>query len=112
MLESKIMTNENSVKFTIGQVVHHKMFDYRGVIVDVDPIFNSSEEWYEEVALSRPSKDKPWYYVLVDGASHQTYVAEQNLESDESGKPIDHPQVPEFFNGLIDGIYIMKHRSN
>ena len=112
MLKSRPMNEENSVKFSIGQVVHHKMFDYRGVIVDVDPVFNSTEEWYEKVALSKPPKDKPWYYVLVDGATHQTYVAEKNLEPDDSGKPIDHPQVPEFFNGLIDGIYLMKQRSN
>ncbi len=112
VLESNLMTEENSVKFTIGQIVHHKMFDYRGVVVDVDPVFNSSEEWYEQVALSEPPKDKPWYYVLVDGATHQTYVAEKNLENDESGKPIDHPQVAEFFSGVIDGVYVMKHRSS
>jgi len=112
VLESNLMTNENSVKFTIGQVVHHKIFDYRGVVVDVDPVFNSSEEWYENVALTKPPKDKPWYYVLVDGATHQTYVSERNLEPDESSKPIDHPLVGEFFNGVKDGIYVMRHRAN
>ena len=106
------MTEQNSVKFSIGQVVHHKMFDYRGVIVDVDPVFNSTEEWYEKVALSRPPKDKPWYYVLVDGATHQTYVAEKNLEDDTSAKPVDHPLVPEFFVGFKDGSYAMRQRTN
>ena len=112
VLKSNLMTKENSVKFTIGQVIHHKMFDYRGVVVDIDPAFNSSEEWYEKVALSRPPKDKPWYHVLVDGGVHQTYVAEKNLETDESGKPINHPLVGEFFNGIKDGIYVMRQRSN
>ncbi len=112
VLKSNLMTKENRVKFTIGQVIHHKMFNYRGVVVDIDPVFNSSEEWYEKVALSRPPKDKPWYYVLVDGGAHQTYVAEKNLETDESGKPIDHPLVGEFFNGIKDGIYVMRQRSN
>jgi len=112
VLKSNLMTKESSVKFAIGQIVHHKMFDYRGVVVDVDPVFNSTEEWYENVALSRPPKDKPWYYVLVDGATHQTYVAEKNLEDDKSAKPIDHPLVGEFFNGVEGGIYVMKQRSN
>ena len=112
MLKSKPMTEENSVKFTIGQIIHHKMFDYRGVVVDVDPEFSSTEEWYEKVALSKPPKDKPWYYVLVDGATHETYVAEKNLETDQSGKPIDHPLVSEFFNGIKDGIYVMRERTN
>jgi len=66
-------------KFTIGQIIHHKLFDYRGVIVDVDFRFLGSDEWYEQVARSHPPKDRPWYHVLVDNAVHQTYVAEQNL---------------------------------
>jgi heat shock protein HspQ len=106
------MTQESNVKFTIGQVVHHKMFDYRGVIVDVDPVFDSTEEWYEKVALSRPPKDAPWYYVLVDGATHQTYVAEKNLEDDKTEQPIDHPLVPEFFIGFKDGFYVMRQVAN
>lgn len=106
------MTKENSVKFAIGEIIHHIKFDYRGVVVDVDPEFNSTEEWYEKVALSKPPKDKPWYYVLVDGATHQTYVAERNLESDDTGQPIDHPLVPEFFNGIKDGVYVMRQASN
>ena len=112
VLKSNPMTKDNSVKFAIGEIIHHKKFDYRGVIVDVDPEFNSTEEWYEKVALSRPPKDKPWYYVLVDGAKHQTYVAERHLETDDSGKPIDHPLLSEFFNGMKEGTYVMRHKSN
>lgn len=96
------------VKFSIGQVIHHRLFDYRGVIVDVDPEFSGTEEWYEQVALSKPPKDKPWYHVLVDGATHQTYVAERNLEPDESGKPVKHPLINEFFRGFNEGSYNTK----
>ena len=96
------------VKFSIGQVIHHRLFDYRGVIVDVDPEFSGTEEWCEQVALSKPPKDKPWYHVLVDGATHQTYVAERNLEPDDSGKPVKHPLINEFFRGFKEGSYNTK----
>ncbi len=67
--------------FTIGQTVHHRMFDYRGVITGVDQSFQGSDDWYDQVAQSRPPKDKPWYHVLVHDASHRTYVAERHLDS-------------------------------
>lgn len=93
-------------KFSPGQIVHHKRFDYRGVIVDVDPVFQGSEEWYEHVARSRPPKDEPWYHVLVHGNEVETYVAERNLEEDNSGQPIDHPYLLQFFSELQDGRYV------
>ena len=102
------MKEQNDVKFSIGQVIHHRIFDYRGVIVDVDPVFSGTDEWYETTALSRPPKDKPWYHVLVNGAAHQTYVAERNLEPDESGMPVDHPLLGEFFTELNNGVYVTK----
>ena len=76
------------------------MFDYRGVIVDVDQTFQSTDEWYEAMARSRPPKDKPWYHVLVHGSDHSTYVAERNLELDESSDPINHPMVEHFFSSF------------
>ncbi|CCQ73255.1 Hemimethylated DNA binding protein (fragment) [Magnetospira sp. QH-2] len=76
------------------------MFGYRGVIVDVDPHFLGSEEWYAQVARSRPPKDSPWYHVLVDGQGHSTYVAERNLEPDAKGGPIDHPELSRHFQRL------------
>jgi heat shock protein HspQ len=91
--------------FHIGQLVHHKLFDYRGVIVDVDPTFQGSDEWYETVARSRPPKDRPWYRVLVHDANHETYVAERNLEPDHSREPIQHPRLGDFFSRLEDGRY-------
>ncbi len=98
--------------FSIGDLVHHKLFDYRGVIVDVDPRMMLSDEWYEIVARSRPPKDKPWYRVLVHGATHETYVAEQNLEPDPSNAPIRHPLVDTIFSNFTDGHYIAAGRAN
>jgi len=92
-------------RFGIGDVVHHRRFDYRGVIFDVDASFQGEEEWYEKVALSRPPKQRPWYHVLVDGADHTTYVAERHLELDRSGDPIRHPLLDHFFDSFRDGRY-------
>ena len=94
-----------SAQFRIGQLVHHKLFDYRGVVADVDPVFQGSEQWYEVMARSRPPRDRPWYHVLVHEAAHRTYVAERNLEADESGDPIAHPEIAEHFAELHDGVY-------
>lgn len=99
-------------KFSVGDLVHHRLFDYRGVIVDVDPNYQSSEEWYQSVAKSRPPKDKPWYHVLVDQAIHTTYVAERNLEPDSSTSPIQHPLVDRFFSRFEQGRYMMDDRVN
>ncbi len=97
---------EQRAKFSIGQLVHHLKFDYRGVVVDVDPQFQGTQEWYEQVARSRPPKDKPWYHVLVHDSHAQTYVAERHLEPDDSGEAISHPLVSAFFSELKDGAYV------
>ncbi len=106
------VTNIFRVKFSVGQLVHHRLFDYRGVIVDVDPKFQGTEEWYEAVARSRPPKNKPWYHVLVDGKTHSTYVAERHLEPDENLQPIQHPLVEHFFAKFEDGKYLRKETAN
>ena len=106
------VTNISRSKFAIGDLVHHRLFDYRGVIVDVDPNFQLSEEWYQAVARSRPPRDKPWYHVLVDGATHATYVAERNLEPDENARPIEHPMLDQIFTRFEDGRYIRGNRIN
>jgi len=93
-------------RFFVGQLIHHQRFDYRGVVVDVDPEFQGTEEWYDAVARSRPPKDKPWYHVLVHGSDQMTYVAERHLEQDGSGGPIDHPLLERFFTRFQDGKYI------
>lgn len=98
----------SQTKFQIGQLIHHRLFDYRGVIVDVDATFQGTDEWYETMAQSRPPKDKPWYHVLVDKAIHRTYVAEQNLEPDTTSIPIDHPEVNEVFKEFDGKQYVLK----
>ena len=96
--------------FFIGQLVHHKKFDYRGVIIDVDAVFEGTQEWYQQVALSRPPKDKPWYHVLVDNSEQITYVAERHLEQDRSGEAIDHPAIEMYFDGFANGVYHLNTR--
>ena len=98
--------------FAVGELVHHRLFDYRGVVFDVDPVFQGSEEWYEQVARSRPPKDRPWYHVLVHGASHTTYVAERNLEPDTSPGPIRHPLVALLFEDFSEGRYAARRPVN
>jgi heat shock protein HspQ len=95
------------VKWNIGQLVRHRLFDYRGVVYDVDPEFMLSDEWYEQVARSRPPKDEPWYRVLVDGSGQETYVAQRNLEADEELMPISHPLADQYFSGFKDGCYLL-----
>ena len=92
-------------KFSIGQIIHHLRFDYRGVIIDIDSNFQGSEAWYREMAISKPPRDKPWYHVLVDQSNLVTYVAEGNLEEETPGNPIEHPLVKKYFNGFEKGFY-------
>ncbi len=99
-------------KFSIGQRIVHRIFSYRGVIFNVDAEFSGDERWYDEVAVSRPPKSEPWYYVLPDGKRHTTYVAERNLTTDDSLKEIDHPLVENFFDGLNEGGYISTEKFN
>lgn len=101
-----------AARFDVGSTIHHRRFGYRGVIVDVDPGFQGSEEWYEQVALSRPPRDAPWYHVLVHDAAHRTYVAERNLEADASGEPIRHPELALFFARFENGRYVSRRSAN
>ena len=101
-----------NARFAIGNLVHHKLFDYRGVVYDVDPQFLLSEEWYKTVAQSRSPKNEPWYRLLVHNGIHETYVAERNLEPDAGGEPISHPLVEALFKGFIDGRYIKADQGN
>lgn len=100
--------NITRTKFSVGQLVHHRLFGYRGVVFDVDRNFQGTDEWYEHVARSRPPKDKPWYHLLVDGHTHTTYVAERNLEADEVLAPVDHPLVERFFSQFENGGYVRR----
>ena len=95
-------------RFAPGDIVRHRMFDFRGVVFDVDPVFANSDEWYEAIPEDiRPAKEQPYYHLLAenDDSSYIAYVSQQNLVVDSDGGPIDHPQVEAMFDGLGDGRY-------
>jgi heat shock protein HspQ len=95
-------------KYKIGQVVRHRIFPFRGVIFDVDPVFSNTEEWYQAIPPEvRPSKDQPFYHLFAENSETEyiAYVSEQNLLPDESGEPIRHPQVAEVFERDESGSY-------
>ena len=92
-------------RFGIGDVVRHKIFDFRGVIFDVDPQFSNSEEWYEAIPEAlRPSKEQPFYHLLAENteSSYIAYVSQQNLVPDDSDEPVEHPALAAMFE-RIDG---------
>jgi len=87
-------------RFAIGEVVRHRLLDFRGVIFDVDPEFANSEEWYQAIPEAiRPSKNQPFYHLLAENAeaSYVAYVSQQNLVADDSEEPVDHPAIGSFF---------------
>lgn len=99
-------------KFKIGQVVKHRVHPFRGVIFDIDPVFNNTEEWWQSIpAESRPRKDQPFYHLFAENAETEyiAYVSEQNLLPDTSGKPIRHPDVAEMFERDDAGAYRPRH---
>ena len=98
-------------QFAIGEVVRHRMFDFRGVIFDVDPVFANSEEWYQSIPEDlRPSKDQPFYHLLAENAetTYVAYVSQQNLLHDESDEPVDHPAIATMFDGVAGGRYQLR----
>lgn len=109
------MTRDRSARYRIGQVIKHRIFPFRGVIFDVDPIFANTEEWYQAIPEEiRPDKNQPFYHVLAenDDTEYIAYVSEQNLLPDKSGKPVRHPQVSEFFLRFEDGGYVSRNSLN
>jgi len=97
---------QTEAKFDIGQLITHKRLDYRGVIIDIDPIFLGTDEWYKKVAETRPPKNAPWYKVLVNNSLYETYVAERNLQADNSTESIEHPLIHTYFDEFHNGKYI------
>ena len=100
-----------SAKFAIGQVVQHRIHPFRGVIFDVDPVFSNTEEWWNAIPEdSRPRKDQPFYHLFAENETsyYVAYVSEQNLLPDETGEPVDHPEVEEMFSVLEDGQYAIE----
>ena len=97
--------------FTIGDIVKHRLFPFRGVIFDVDPEFNNSEEWWTAIPEDvRPRKDQPYYHLLAenDESSYVAYVSQQNLILDGEGEPVQHPAVPQMFSAYEDGRYKLR----
>ena len=98
-------------RFSIGEVVRHRLFDFRGVVFDVDPVFANSEEWYEAIPEEvRPAKDQPFYHLLAENGegSYVAYVSQQNLLADEEGEPVDHPAIEGLFDRFSEGRYRLR----
>jgi len=100
-------------RFSIGDVVRHRLFAFRGVIFDIDPVFANSEEWYAAIPEDvRPDRDQPFYHLLAENAesSYIAYVSQQNLERDESEEPIDHPAIHGLFEPFDHGRYALRRQ--
>lgn len=100
-----------SARFGIGDVVRHRIFDFRGVVFDVDPAFNNSEEWYQAIPEDmRPSKEQPFYHLLAENAetTYVAYVSQQNLVADDTDEPVDHPAIASMFNEMEGGRYQLR----
>ena len=98
-------------RFAIGDVVRHRLFEFRGVIFDVDPVFANSDEWYDSIPEDlRPRKDQPFYHLLAENAesSYVAYVSQGNLLPDDSEEPVDHPAISGLFTGYADGRYALR----
>ena len=95
-----------SSQFFVGQIIEHLKVGYRGVIYGIDAEFSLSEEWYEQVARSRPPRDQPWYHVMVDDATHTTYVAERHLAPSDDLSQIDHPALGQAFSRFDGSRYL------
>lgn len=106
---------KTQAKFTLGQVVRHRKHPFRGVVFDVDAIFSNTEEWYDAIPEdSRPRKDQPFYHLLAenDQSYYVAYVSEQNLEPDETGEPVEHPDMQDMFGELMNGQYRLQAQMN
>lgn len=109
--DATIDNSVTPVTFTIGDIVRHRLFPFRGVIFDVDPVFNNTEEWWNAIPESvRPRKDQPFYHLLAenDESAYVAYVSQQNLLPDGDGDPIQHPAVAQMFAGREGGRYKLK----
>ncbi len=107
------MQKVRNARYRIGDVVRHRIFPFRGVIFDVDPEFANTEEWYAAIpAEVRPRKDQPFYHLFArnEESEYTAYVSEQNLLPDDSGEPVRHAGVDEFFRLGPDGRYLPKAR--
>jgi heat shock protein HspQ len=100
---------EGSSRFAPGDLVRHRRYGYRGVVVDLDRRCAASEEWYAS-NQTQPDRDQPWYHVLVDRSVQMTYAAEENLLPDESAAPVVHPLVERYFSEFLGAFYVRNDR--
>ena len=110
----RFQMHARKAKYAIGDVVKHRIYSFRGVIFDVDPIFSNTEEWYNSIPEeSRPKRDQPFYHLFAENAESEyiAYVSEQNLVPDTSSEPVRHPQIDEVFEQDAEGRYHSKTRS-
>jgi len=101
-----------AAKFRIGEIVRHRVYPFRGLIFDVDPVFNNTEEWYEAIPEAvRPRKDQPFYHLYAENEEtvYEAYVSEQNLLIDESDVPLRHPRIAENFKRSSNGLYVAQN---
>jgi len=104
----RTVMKHRQAKYSIGQVVRHRVYPFRGVVFDIDPSFSNTDEWYEAIpADARPNKDQPFYHLLAENAESEyiAYVSEQNLLPDTSGEPLRHPEIEERFAADETGGY-------
>jgi heat shock protein HspQ len=102
------MASSRQAKFGVGHIVRHRVYPFRGVVFDIDPVFNNTEEWWRSIPEDvRPRKDQPFYHLLAENAETEyiAYVSEQNLLPDVTGTPLRHPQIGEMFTVSEDGSY-------
>ncbi|GAA0285758.1 heat shock protein HspQ [Alteraurantiacibacter aestuarii] len=108
----RIQAPRNSrARFAIGDIVRHRLFDFRGVIFDIDPVFANTDEWYEAIPHDmRPLREQPFYHLLAenDDSSYVAYVSQQNLMQDDDGGPVDHPSLSQLFDSFVDGRYRLR----
>jgi len=103
---------DRQAKFALGQIVRHRLYSFRGVIYDVDPVFANTDEWYQSIpAERRPAKDQPFYHLLAQnaqGGPYEAYVSEQNLLPDAENGPVQHPMIDVLFESLADDRYVLR----
>lgn len=106
---------QSCAKYNLGDVVKHRKHPFRGVVFDIDPEFSNTEEWYNSIPEpSRPKKKQPFYHLLAenDNSYYVAYVSEQNLLPDETGEPIDHPDLSDLFGEFTNGRYPLEYQLN
>ncbi|RMD47834.1 MAG: heat shock protein HspQ, partial [Alphaproteobacteria bacterium] len=76
---------------------------------------SNTEEWYESIPEEiRPAKNQPFYHLLAENEStyYTAYVSEENLVADDSGEPVDHPDVSSLFGSLQGDRYRLEVQMN